>query len=264
MQGQETPQTAGGPCREAGLGPTPGQEGRVVAMRAHARPLLWVRQGLTVKPRASVGCSLVYTTLAELTGSWGSCREKWSQALMSRSSGPYLAGEQADPTSGRQPTPTSTRTVDSSAQQAARPLGRPAAGSLHWLAQLGGGIHTAQRPLPPGSGCNPSHSREESTEGKKEGDLARGQQTQQVRCRPLCRTAQGKGQWSPHTHNSDEPTAPWYIARGWPLLVHSSEGLAGQESGPEVPRESEGQAGGGGTEFQREAQQGPGGQGFMC
>lgn len=169
VQGQEAPQTAGGPCREAGLGPTPGQEGRVVAMRAHARPLLWVRQGLTVKPRASVGCSLVYTTLAELTGSLGSCREKWSQALMSRSSGPYLAGEQADPTSGQQLTPTSTPTVDSSARQAARPLGRPAAGSLRWLAQLGGGVHMAQRPLPPGSGCNPSHSREETTEGKEKG-----------------------------------------------------------------------------------------------
>ena len=142
---------------------------------ACTRPLLWAGRGLTLKPRASVGCSLARTTLAELTGSLGSCKEKWSQALTSRSSGPYLAGEQADPTSGWQLTPTSTPTVDSSAWQAAQPLGSPAAGPLHWLAQLGGGVHMAHRapshPAPgqTGSGCHTSHSREESTEGKEKG-----------------------------------------------------------------------------------------------
>ena len=50
-----------------------------------------------MKPRASVDHSLACMTLAELTGSLGSCREMWSQALTSGSSGPYLAGEHADP-----------------------------------------------------------------------------------------------------------------------------------------------------------------------
>lgn len=45
-------------------------------------------------------------------------------------------------------------------------------------------------------------------------------------------------------------------APGWaPGWVHRSEGLAGPESGSRVPRGSEGQAGG--TEFQREAREGP-------
>ena len=204
-----------------------------------------------MKPRASVGCSLACTTLAELTGSLGSCKEKWSQALTSRSSGPYLAGEQADPTSGWQLTPTPTPTVGSSARQAAQPLGSPAAGPLHWLAQLGGGIRMAHRapshpaPSQAGSGCHTSHSREESTEGKEKGTWPGDSR----RSRSAVGHSAGrlrKGQRSPSTHNSDEPTAPRYIARGWALLVHSSEGLAGQEGGPDVPRESEGQAGGGG------------------
>lgn len=50
-----------------------------------------------MKPRASVDRSLAFMTLAELTGSLGSCREMWSQALTSGSSGLYLAREHADP-----------------------------------------------------------------------------------------------------------------------------------------------------------------------